>query len=224
MVNDLDLVIEYQTGAMYRSLTAGGQVFDTVNNVEQVRINNAPAGTYSVIVYGSRVSSGAKQPFALAITANAVNANDLYQCATFPTAVCPNGCSGSTCLSSGACQCGTNGWGVDCSVSKCSNDCSGNGQCNYATGTCTCGNGFAAPTCAALATPSGNNAPIVSNTNNGGTAGVSAGAVVGIAIASCIFGGFICLVLGFFAAVQYLLWVRDKTKKEKEEEMQNQKK
>ena len=70
LVNDLDLTLVAPDGTTYRGNTfaggwslAGGQA-DRINNVENVYVLSAAAGTWSVIVQGYNVPNG-PQPFAL---------------------------------------------------------------------------------------------------------------------------------------------------------------
>jgi len=77
LVNDLDLEVIGPTGTRYRGNTGlytGGQClragqWDACNNVEGVVIANAPAGVYTVVVYGVNVPQG-PQPFALVGSGN----------------------------------------------------------------------------------------------------------------------------------------------------------
>jgi hypothetical protein len=76
LVNDLDLRIVGPPGqTVYLPWTlnpaspgspAVKTVKDSVNNIEQVRISNAPAGTYTVEIEGFNVAEGPTQPFSVA--------------------------------------------------------------------------------------------------------------------------------------------------------------
>ena len=72
LVNDLNLVVTAPGGAQYKGNVlsggwsqAGGSA-DTVNNVENVYLQSAAAGTYSVQVSGANVPNG-PQPYALVV-------------------------------------------------------------------------------------------------------------------------------------------------------------
>jgi len=75
LVNDLDLTVTAPGGALYRgnvfsggwSQTGGSA--DRVNNVENVYVNSAPSGTWTVQVSGFNVPNG-PQPFALVVDGN----------------------------------------------------------------------------------------------------------------------------------------------------------
>ncbi len=76
LVNNLNLVVTAPGGAVYRGnvfsggwSTTGGSA-DTVNNVENVYVQSAAAGTWSISVDGANVPNG-PQPFALVIDGNA---------------------------------------------------------------------------------------------------------------------------------------------------------
>lgn len=68
LVNDLDLTVVGPNGAVY--FPNGKNSRDSVNNMEQIDILNAQAGTYQVIVKGTNVPQGKNgaQPFALVIS------------------------------------------------------------------------------------------------------------------------------------------------------------
>ncbi len=75
LVNNLNLVVNAPSGAQYRAtFSAGGWSqtggsADSVNNVENVYVQSAATGTWTVEVIGSNVPIG-PQPFALVVDAN----------------------------------------------------------------------------------------------------------------------------------------------------------
>ncbi|MDH4065530.1 MAG: S8 family serine peptidase, partial [Acidobacteriota bacterium] len=72
LVNDLDLTVIASDGTMYlgnafaRGWSAVGGTPDRINNVENVYVPSAPAGTWTVIVSGYNIPMG-PQPFALVV-------------------------------------------------------------------------------------------------------------------------------------------------------------
>ncbi len=84
LVNDLDLSLITPDGRRIvgnQGLYSGGQclrnsLWDACNNVEGVRLKNAPAGSYQVQVRGADVSQGRRQPYALVLTGTAVRPLD----------------------------------------------------------------------------------------------------------------------------------------------------
>jgi len=67
--NDLDLIVTTPTGSeRHGNMRGNARAFDRQNNVEQVRLTRAPAGTYSVRVHAYRVALHA-QSFALVVRA-----------------------------------------------------------------------------------------------------------------------------------------------------------
>jgi hypothetical protein len=66
-VNNLDLTVDAPDGT--RWFGNGGSAPDTRNNVETVRLDNLPAGTYTIRVHADNVvGTYGPQPFALLIT------------------------------------------------------------------------------------------------------------------------------------------------------------
>lgn len=75
LVNNLDLTVKTPTGVMHYPLILNPSAatvsnpavegVDNVNNIEEVMINNPPAGTYTITIAGTNVPYG-PQPFALA--------------------------------------------------------------------------------------------------------------------------------------------------------------
>ena len=108
LVNDLDLIVTGPGGATYRgNVFSGGQSStggspDRLNTVEQVRLDNPPAGSYSVTVRSFTVPSG-PQPFALVVTAAQTASCSL-------DSECDDGlfCNGAETCSAGTCQAGSN--------------------------------------------------------------------------------------------------------------------
>ncbi len=84
LVNDLDLLVLAPDGRRIvgnQGLYTGGQClrggqWDACNNVEGVRLSNAPAGTYRVVVRGIDVTQGRRQPFALVVAGTGVTFAD----------------------------------------------------------------------------------------------------------------------------------------------------
>ena len=76
LVNNLNLVVTAPGGTVYRGnvfsggWSATGGSADTVNNVENVYVQSAAAGNWSISVQGANVPNG-PQPFALVISGNA---------------------------------------------------------------------------------------------------------------------------------------------------------
>ncbi|MGZ3706520.1 MAG: S8 family serine peptidase, partial [Bdellovibrionota bacterium] len=68
LVNDLDLTVVDASGRTYYPNNGSGK--DSTNNMEQVDLNSAPSGTYTVTVTGASVPQGKNgaQPFALVIS------------------------------------------------------------------------------------------------------------------------------------------------------------
>jgi len=95
--------------------------------------------------------------------------------------------------------------------------CGGNGNCNFATGTCTCYLNYAPPSCSALVIPQNSSVTVLTPAKSPYTTGLIAGSV----IAAFFVGAIISIFLGGFLAVKYLEYRRDKAAKAREEEMQN---
>jgi len=222
LVNDLDLYVYDSNGITYKAASGNGY-FDSLNNVEQIELNNLPITNLSVSVFARRVALG-PQNFIIVMTGDLTDASS---CAA-TLSVCPNQCSGyGTCVVSSPgyqCSCNSGRSGVDCSLSlSCPTDnsgniCGGNGVCDYASGNCTCYLGYSLPTC------SGKNVVVNSTTVatvfTSKKSPYSAGLVAGSVIAAFFVGAIISIFLGGFLAVKYLEYRRDKAAKERTEEMQ----
>ena len=68
LVNDLDLTVVDQGGHTFYPNNGAGK--DSTNNMEQVDLANAAAGTYTITVSGGSVPQGKNgaQPYALVIS------------------------------------------------------------------------------------------------------------------------------------------------------------
>jgi serine protease AprX len=68
LVNDLDLTVVDASGHTYYPNNGSGK--DSTNNMEQVDLNAAAAGTYTITVSGASVPQGKNgaQPYALVIS------------------------------------------------------------------------------------------------------------------------------------------------------------
>ena len=68
LVNDLDLTVVDSSGRTYYPNNGSGK--DSTNNMEQVDLNNAPSGAYTITVSGASVPQGKNgaQPYALVIS------------------------------------------------------------------------------------------------------------------------------------------------------------
>jgi len=220
LVNDLDLFIYDTTGTTWKASSANG-FFDTLNNVEQIEISNLPQDyLLSVSVHARRIALPT-QNWLIVLSGDMLDAN----CDATINTVCPNQCSGAGSCAAGVCTCQSGRSGVDCSMALvCPTDsgkiCAGNGNCNYATGTCSCNLGYAPPTCVAKAVTSANSTT-TDVTFTAPKSPYTAGLVAGSVIAAFFVGAIISIFLGGFLAVKYLEYRRDKAAKEREEEMQN---
>ena len=131
---------------------------------------------------------------------------------------CPHRCSfRGFCNLNGQCECTPGYEGLDCSLSKCPNDCSGNGVCDGLTGKCACGQFWAGDACN-VAIPEGTAEVIVVPGNCSGDGGVGVGVVVGIAFAVFIFGFLLGMILGAWLGIRWLI----QRKKAKVAEMRQQ--
>lgn len=83
VVNDLNLVVTAPNGTSYRGnvwsngASVSGGFFDTINNVEQVKINNPPTGYYRIEVRAKAVNLDT-QGYALAISGRIGNQDSVY--------------------------------------------------------------------------------------------------------------------------------------------------
>jgi hypothetical protein len=207
LTNDLDLLVMDPNG---RTFFANGlTAFDSINNVEQVIVQNPVVGNWVALIYGHSIDSQAApqgQRYALAVSGNVDSASG-----SCPTR-CPHACNGLGTCNQGICTCNSGRFGVDCSLTACPNNCTAadgsvNGICNSVTSKCECAPQFAGDDCRLPA----------SSTIIRRKKGLSNGAIAGIAIGTFFAGAIICGVIGFVAAIQYLIWKRNKHKRILEE-------
>eukprot|EP00698_Gefionella_okellyi_P022927 TRINITY_DN7693_c0_g1_i1.p2 TRINITY_DN7693_c0_g1~~TRINITY_DN7693_c0_g1_i1.p2 ORF type:complete len:1029 (-),score=261.30 TRINITY_DN7693_c0_g1_i1:3301-6387(-) len=111
-VNNLNLLVESASGIGYTGNQAQLNVtsYDSLNNVESVRVTSPAAGTWVVNVMAAYVPQG-PQPFSLVVSGGGT-------AVTCPTLSCPNTCSGvgSCNTTNGVCVCPFDRAGVDCSI------------------------------------------------------------------------------------------------------------
>jgi hypothetical protein len=212
LVNNVDLVVSDSNGNVYYANSGTG--YDSLNNVEQVTVNNpntgvGGAGDYMVYVYGHNIPQG-PQEYALVISG-------LYDGNCGASLTCPRGCSlnGACDASTGLCSCVSPYSGPDCTLQPCASNCSNNGICT-ASGRCDCAAQWSGTDCS---TPqSGNSAtssgPVIQNSSSG----ISTGAFAGAVVAAFIFGALLALFIGIFLGVKYAEH-RRKRAKEKANQM-----
>lgn len=120
LVNDLDLIVHGPGDALFQGNTLKQTdethgtyaVRDSLNNAEQVRVQNPVAGVYAVRVIGRDIPTG-PQNFALVASASSMQEAPVAECAALQ---CPRSCSGiGQCLASGVCSCPLTHMGPDCS-------------------------------------------------------------------------------------------------------------
>lgn len=190
-VNNVDLVLVRDDGHEFRANKK--TQFDSVNNVEDIYAPALTGRFYTIAIHGTYIPQG-PQPVAIAISGDLVCNSDTGICLQSdsacigPTSSCPMDCSlRGQCLN-GLCICQNPYTGIDCSLTPCPNDCSGNGVCDGETGLCTCNDFWNGLDCS-NPNPSGetpSNCPACQCRD-----GVGIGAVVGISI-GCFFLG--CLI------------------------------
>mmetsp|Transcript_31638 Transcript_31638/g.49446 ORF Transcript_31638/g.49446 Transcript_31638/m.49446 type:complete len:1122 (-) Transcript_31638:137-3502(-) len=121
--------------------------------------------------------------------------------------LCPRGCSGyGDCNGIGQCECYEGYTGLDCSLSICEGDCSGNGVCDGETGECDCIQDFVGDVCEVY-NPSGEAVVILVPTNCSCDCGdgVDKEVVIGIAV-GCFAGAFIIgMLIGAYLGIQWLV-------------------
>ncbi|EKX50957.1 hypothetical protein GUITHDRAFT_103539 [Guillardia theta CCMP2712] len=111
LMSDLDLVLIDSSGNTLYGNNRSGSDMDRTNNVEQITLHQAPAGTYSVVVSAYDLPWGS-QNFALVVT-GAITAET--SCSSLPP--CPNSCSGHGTCRASVCDCAAGYYSVDCSQS-----------------------------------------------------------------------------------------------------------
>jgi hypothetical protein len=199
LVNDLNLVAWRGTdGFAWRGNHA--EEYDSLNNVEAVQFD-AVAGQYGVAVTGHTVAAG-KQNYALVVTGAGLSK-------TTCSAACPVGCNApnGACLG-GTCMCSGGAQGADCGALVCPGGCGGNGKCDTATATCTCGRGWSGPDCTTSAPPT---TTIVTTINKKVTdTGISDGLFIGLLILAYFVGLFCFLLVGGFVGARLLQAKRDR--------------
>jgi len=223
LVNDLDAVIYDRSGHEWRSQTS--ENWDRLNNVEQIYLENPQPGMYAYSIYGYRVSNNEAQKWALAISGDAVftvGCTQGFDSASAP--ICPNGCSDrGNCTWDGDnnrayCSCEAGFAGVDCSVSRCPNNCGGNGVCDHIAAVCRCNLDFDPLTgCTSKVQVNETQAPppevIVESAES------NIGYFIGVGIGGLVVGGIIFGLIGFFCAIKYIERKRDQLMQGQEAEM-----
>jgi len=122
LVNDLDLVVLTPNKTTFlgnafsqTDETHGAYAMrDSVNNAEQVRIQDHANGIYSVYVHAREVAIG---PQKFALVASASSTMSVLKASECTPPSCPNACSGrGRCLGSGICVCPLTHGGDDCAI------------------------------------------------------------------------------------------------------------
>ena len=149
------------------------------------------------------VDSPETVPFSLLITAYGGTASDVTgsEC----IGVCPHRCSfRGFCNLQGHCECESGYEGVDCSLSVCPLDCSGNGVCDGLLGVCRCGEFWVGDACN-VPLPEGSAEVIVVPGNCSESNLVEVGVVIAVAFGA-FFGGFLIgAMAGFIFGLRYLV-------------------
>eukprot|EP00960_Hanusia_phi_P007827 223922-Hanusia_phi.AAC.4 len=109
LISDLDLVLIDADGSSHYGNNRTALHADRVNNVEQITVADAPAGTYSVYVSAYDLPQGS-QNFSLVVT-GAITAET--GCSSFS---CPNNCSGHGTCRTLICDCDAGYYSIDCSL------------------------------------------------------------------------------------------------------------